>query len=163
MNEKIFLKPMTPEMYHEYFKEYENDLDLYINKEDYQSYSYDVDKVNQYIKRQSDLKRRNFAIMFCDEMVGEVVIKNIEDKKCATLGIALKNSKYKDKGYGTKAEQLAIKFVFEELDIPILYADTILSNKRSQYVLEKIGFKFIKEEGDFKYYCMKREDYEGLK
>ena len=40
--------------------------------------------------------------------------------------------------------------------IPVLYADTILTNKRSQHVLEKIGFEFIKQEGDFRYYCISR-------
>ena len=66
------------------------------------------------------------------------------------------NSKYKDRGFGTKAEQLAINYVFNELDIPVLYADSILSNTRSQHVLEKVGFRFIKEEGEFRYYCIER-------
>lgn len=156
MNEEIYLLPMTAQMYHEYFKEYQNDLDLYLDKEAYTVYSYDEEKVNQYIQRQIDLKRKAFAIMFGNEMVGELIIKNIEDHKCATLGLAMKNTKYKDRGFGTKAEQLAIDYVFRELDIPILYADAILSNKRSQHVLEKVGFKLIKEEGDFKYYCIER-------
>lgn len=37
----------------------------------------------------------------------------------------MKNSKYKDRGFGTKAEQLAIQYVFNELDIRVLYADCI--------------------------------------
>ena len=156
MNEEIYLLPMTAQMYHEYFKEYQNDLDLYIDKGAYTAYSYEEEKVNQYIQRQVDLKRKVFAIMFGNEMVGELVIKNIEEHKCATLGLAMKSTKYKDRGFGTKAEQLAIDYVFHELDIPILYADAILSNKRSQHVLEKVGFRLIKEEGDFKYYCMER-------
>ena len=32
MNTGVYLLPMTAEMYHEYFKEYQNDLDLYIDK-----------------------------------------------------------------------------------------------------------------------------------
>ena len=56
----------------------------------------------------------------------------------------------------TYKSKLTLKYVFNELDIPILYADSILSNKRSQHVLEKVGFKLIKEEGDFKYYCIQR-------
>lgn len=72
------------------------------------------------------------------------------------MSIALKNSKYRDKGFGTKAELLAIQYMFHELDIPVLYADTILTNTRSQHVLEKVGFRFIKEEGIFRYYCMER-------
>ena len=152
----VYLKPMTADMYHEYFKEYQNDLDLYIDKSTYVAYVYDEEKVNQYIQRQMDLNRKCFAIMCGNEMVGELIIKNIEEHNCATLGIAMRNVKYKDKGYGTKAELLAIEYVFHELDIPTLYADSILSNTRSQHVLEKVGFRLIKEEGNFKYYCIER-------
>ena len=31
MNAEITLKPMTPEMYHTFFKEYQNDMDLYLD------------------------------------------------------------------------------------------------------------------------------------
>ena len=156
MNAEVYLLPMTAKMYHQYFKEYQNDLDLYIDKNAYTSYIYETEKVSRYIQKQIDLKRKVFAIVLKDEIIGEIIIKNIEEQKCATLGIAMKNTKSKDRGFGTKAEQLAIKYVFNELDIPILYADSILSNKRSQHVLEKVGFKLIKEEGDFKYYCIQR-------
>ena len=156
MNTEVYLLPMTVEMYHEYFKEYQNDLDLYSNKNAYTPYVYEEEKVNLYIQRQIDLGRKALAVMVNDEIVGEIIIKNIEEHKCATLGIAMKNSKYKDRGFGTKAEQLAIEYVFNDLDIPVLYADSILSNKRSQHVLEKVGFKFLKEEGEFRYYCIER-------
>ena len=72
---------MTAEMYHEYFKEYQNDLDLYIDKSTYQTYTYEEEKVNRYIQRQIDLKRKVFAIMFNGEMVGEIVIKNIVERE----------------------------------------------------------------------------------
>lgn len=156
MNQEICLRPMTAEMYHAYFREYQNDMDLYIEKRAYQAYTYDEEKVNRYIQRQADLKRKVFAIMLGEEMVGELVIKNIIEHKCATMGLAMKNAKYKDRGFGTRAEQLAIAYVFHELDIPVLYADAILSNKRSQHVLEKVGFRLIREEGDFRHYCIER-------
>lgn len=156
MSEKVYLQPMMAGMYHEYFKEYQNDSDLYMDKSAYVAYVYDEEKVNRYIQKQIDLKRKNFAIMYGNEMVGELIIKNIEENKCATLGISMKSAKYKDRGFGTKAELLAIEYVFKELDIPVLYADSIVSNERSQHVLEKAGFRLIKEEGDFRYYCIKR-------
>ena len=156
MNTGVYLLPMTAEMYHEYFREYQNDFDLYADKCAYSPYTYKKEKVNRYIQRQVDLKRKPFAIMFDDEMVGEIVIKNIVEHECATLSIAMKNTKYKDRGFGTKAEQLAIQYVFNELDIPVLYADSIRSNTRSQHVLEKVGFKLIKEDRDFKYYRIDR-------
>lgn len=156
MNGEIRLLPMTAEMYHAYFKEYQNDLDLYLDPGAYRIYTYDSRKVDQYIKRQADLKRKAFAIMYGQEMVGELIIKNIEPGKCATMGIAMKNTRYKDRGFGTKAERLAIAYVFQELDIPVLYADALVTNARSQHVLEKVGFRLIKEEGDFRYYSIER-------
>lgn len=157
MKEEVYLLPMTAQMYHEYAKEYQNDPDLYIDKRAYTAYVYNEEQANRYIQRQIDLNRKFFAIMHGNEIVGELIIKNIEERKCATMGIAMKNTKYKDRGFGTKAEQLAIQYVFHELDIPILYADTILSNTRSQHVLEKVGFRFLREEGDFKYYSIERQ------
>ena len=68
----------------------------------------------------------------------------------------MKDLQYKDKGYGTQAELLAIRYVFDQMDIPTLYADALLTNKRSQHVLEKVGFQEIKEEGNFKYYRIDR-------
>lgn len=156
MNTGVYLLPMTPEMYHAYFKEYQNDPDLYIDKNAYTPYIYEEETVNRYIQRQIDLNRKVFAIMIQNEMVGEIVIKNIVEHQCATMGLAMKNASYKDRGFGTQAERLAIQYVFHELDIPVLYADSILSNTRSQHVLEKVGFQLIRQEGDFKYYRIDR-------
>lgn len=47
---------------------------------------------------------------------------------------------------------------FRVLDIPVLYADTLVTNTRSRHVLEKVGFRLLREEGDFKYYSIRRED-----
>ena len=94
--------------------------------------------MDQYIQRQVDLKRIPLAIMTGDEIVGEIIIKNIEEHKCATMGLSLKNARYKDQGIGTQAEKLAIQYVFRDLDIPTLYADSIQTNTRSQHVLEKV-------------------------
>ena len=157
MDSEIRLLPMTEKMYHEYFMEYQNDPDLYIDKHAFEPYVYNEEKVNSYIRKQAELGRKTFAIMYGDEMVGELIIKNISEHESAVLGIALRNEKYKDRGFGTKAEQLAVHYVFDELDIPVLYADTILSNTRSQHVLEKVGFRFFKEEGNFRYYRIERK------
>ncbi len=72
------------------------------------------------------------------------------------MSIVLKNSKYKDRGIGTQAEQLAVQYVFGKLDIRTLYADTIKTNVRSQHVLEKTGFVLVREDHEFKYYRIDR-------
>ena len=154
----VRLVPMTAQMYHDYFREYQNDPDLYLDPKTYVAYTYDARWVERYIQRQIDLGRKAFAIVHGDEMVGELIIKNIEPGKCATLGLTMKNTRYKDRGFGTQAERLAVEYVFRELDIPALYADALVTNTRSQHVLEKVGFRLIREEGNFKYYCIGREE-----
>ena len=156
MGNEILLKPMTPEMYHEFFREYQNDMDLYLDKNEFFEYVYDKSKVDAYIQRQIDLKRLPFAIMLENDIVGELKIYDIEACKSATLGITMKNKNYKDRGFGTRAEQLAIEYVFYELDIPMLYADSVLTNTRSQHVLEKVGFRFIYEDEQRKHYKITR-------
>ena len=148
---------MTAGMYHEFFKEYENDRDLYLDKNDYFEYIYEKSKVDAYIQKQIDLNRKPFAIMYGDEMVGELKIYDIVIAKSAFLGITMKNAKYKDRGFGTRAEQLAIEFVFHQLDIPVLYADSILTNTRSQHVLEKVGFQFVYADEERKHYQISRK------
>ena len=150
--DRIKLIPMTAEMYRSYFTEYENDPDLFLPGQTYVPYEYSEENVRQYVQRQRDRNRIPLAILYDDEIVGEIILKNIEPHKCATMGIALRNAGYKDRGIGTQAERLAVQYVFDTLGIPTLYADTIRSNVRSQHVLEKAGFSFIREDNDFKYY-----------
>ena len=157
MDDAAALAPMTTEMYHAYYKEYQNDPDLYLDKSQCSPFTYSPEWVDGYIQRQVRRNRKCFAIMVGAEMAGEVIIKNIEPGKCATLGICMKNDQYKNRGIGTQAERLAIDYVFRELDIPVLYADTILTNERSQRVLEKVGFRYLRTEGDFKYYQIHRD------
>lgn len=155
---KVTLQPMTREMYHRYLKEYENSPELYLDPSKCKPYVYDPETVDRYVQRQIDLKRIPLAIMLDGEIVGEIVLKNIEDRRCATMGLCLKNAAYKDRGIGTQAERLAVQYVFDKLDIPTLYADSIRPNTRSQHVLEKVGFTQIGEDETFKYYRIDRPE-----
>ena len=155
---EVTLKPMTREMYHSYLKEYESSPELYFDPSKCAPYVYDKVAVDRYVQRQIDLNRKPLAIMLGDEIVGEIVLKNIEDRKCATMGLCLKGAAYKDRGIGTQAERLAVQYVFYELDIPTLYADSIRPNTRSQHVLEKVGFTLTGEDEKFKYYRIDRPE-----
>ena len=156
---QIYLTLMTPGMYHCYFREFENDPDLWLDKEKYVPYIYSKEKAEQYIQRQTELKRINLAIMYGNDIAGEIVLKNIEEHRCATMGIMLKNDTYKGRGIGTQAEKLTVRYVFNVLNIPVLFADSIRTNTRSQHVLEKAGFRFIREDRDFRYYRIDREPH----
>jgi RimJ/RimL family protein N-acetyltransferase len=45
----------------------------------------------------------------------------------------MKNDSAKNKGYGTKAEQLALKYAFEELQLESVNAEALIRNTRSYY------------------------------
>ena len=152
----VRLVPMTAEMYRLFFLEFENDSDVYLPGQKYVRYEYSEEKVAKYVQRQKDLRRITLAILSDEEIVSEIILKNIEPHQCATMSIVLKNAQYKDHGIGTQAEKLAVQYVFHDLDIPALYADTVRTNSRSQHVLEKVGFTLIREDQDFKYYRIDR-------
>ena len=145
-------------MYHAFFKGYENDRDLYLDPDEFFEYVYDPIKVDAYIQKQIDRKRLPFAIMYGEEMVGELKIYDIVPGQSATLGITMKSKRYKDRGFGTRAEQLAVDYVFHDLNIPVLYADSILTNTRSQHVLEKVGFQLTYTDEFRKHYRIERPE-----
>ena len=64
----------------------------------------------------------------------------------------MQNDTVKGKGYGTEAEKLAVRYAFDKLGMSAVNADTVVKNTRSQHILEKIGFRLVKEEGNFRYY-----------
>lgn len=156
MAHDVRLMPMTREMYHAFFREYQNDPALYLNQADYVSYIYNEEAVDRYIQRQIDRNRLPFAIMVGDEIVGELKFYDIKPGESAFMGISMKNDAYKGKGYGTQAERKAIDYCFHTLDIPVLYADSVLTNIRSQHVLEKAGFAFLREDAQRRYYVCRR-------
>jgi RimJ/RimL family protein N-acetyltransferase len=98
-----------------------------------------------------------FAIMLSDKPIGELQLKQIDMQigEC-TLSIHMQNDSVKGKGYGTQAEITAVKYAFDTLGLIAVNADTIIKNTRSQHVLEKAGFNFIKEEGFFRYYRIEK-------
>ena len=49
----IYLKEMTYEMYHMFFIEYVNDMDLYLDEKDFHEYVYTKERVDQYIQKQT--------------------------------------------------------------------------------------------------------------
>ena len=73
------------------------------------------------------------------------------------MGIHLRDDSVKEKGYGTLAERLILQYAFEELEMIAVNADAVLKNTRSQHVLEKVGFQYVREDDVFKYYrCEKK-------
>jgi RimJ/RimL family protein N-acetyltransferase len=122
------------------------------------TYTYDKEWVDRYYqKKVTDKSRRFFAICHYEKAVGEISLKNIDfEQGCATMSVVFSNDNYKNRGWGTEAERLIVDYAFDELGLHIIYADCVLRNKRSQHVLEKIGFIYSHEDEAMRYYVFKR-------
>lgn len=160
----IEFKKITQDLIREYFKDFESDSDIYMDMSKFSEYRYDEEKVNAYFERISaDTTRKAFIITEAGRPIGEICIKHINTaEKRGELSVHLQNDRCKNKGYGTLAERLMLQYAFGDLGLETVFADAVLKNKRSQHVLEKVGFEFIKEEGIFRYYKISKERFEML-
>ena len=153
----IELKKMTRGLCHELYKGWSNDASIYMDMSLFKPYSYNKASADRYYDSKNEPSRIIFAIMLDGKPIGELQLKQIDLEKAeCTLSIHMQNDAAKEKGYGTQAERLAVKYAFDELGMVAVNADTIMKNTRSQHVLEKAGFHLIGEDGAFKYYRIER-------
>ena len=155
--ENISLRIMTRELCHELFRNWENDPALYTDMALFSTYQYNADAVDRYFDAKQSPSRVHFAIMKGEVPIGDLHLKHIDyEKKECTLGIHMQNDAVKGLGYGTQAERLALQYAFDVLGMRAVNANTIFKNTRSQHVLEKVGFKYLREENGIKYYRCER-------
>ena len=149
---------MTRALCHALFREWQNDPALYTDPARCEPYQYDYAAVDAYFEDKQQPGRVVLAVMRGERVIGEIHLKRIDrEKGVCTLGIALQNDAVKGKGYGTQAERLAVRYAFDTLGLHTVLADSLIANTRSQRVLEKAGFRFIREDGRFRYYKYEEE------
>lgn len=154
----IALCIMTRDLCHALFKGWENDPAIYMDMNRFAAYRYDEDAVNRYFDTKQEPSRVLLAIMRDGAPIGEIQLKQIDrERKECTLSIHMQNDAVKGRGYGTCAEKLAVQYAFDILGMDTVNADTVVKNTRSQHVLEKAGFQYIKEENGFRYYQYRRK------
>ena len=156
--EEIKLIPMSRELCHEFYRGFENDPDIFMDMDKFYEFQYEPQWVDNYFDRQAARGRILFAVMLEGSPIGEVKLWDIDrDKKECKLGIHMQNDAVKGRGFGTRAEQLAVEYAFRELELDRVLADAILKNIRSQHVLQKAGFRFLRQDGDFRWYCCDKQ------
>jgi len=152
---QIELKPYTRERCHEMYKTYQPDP-MMTNDE----FTYQVESIDKYFDlKVMDKTRVFFAIVYDDKTIGEIQLKYIDFvNRTGTLSIIIANDEYKNSGAGTEAIQKMLSYAKKELNFKSVFADAIHRNSRSQYVLERIGFKHLREDEKLKYYEYKIEE-----
>lgn len=155
---EITLVPMTRELFHALYRGFENDPDIYMNMQYYTQYVYNSEKVDERFDSLQTPERVVFAVMLDGTPIGEVQLKRINrERNDCTLSIHLQNDAVKNRGFGTQAEKLAVRYAFDVLKLDAVNADAVLKNTRSQHVLEKAGFTFTREDEMFRYYRIENE------
>ena len=115
-------------------------------------------QVDRFFDARQSADRVMLAVMVNGRPIGEVQLKRIDrEKRQCELSIHMQNDSVKGKGYGTQAEQLALEYAFDVLELQAVNADSVQKNRRSQHILEKVGFRYVGEDDTFKYYRFERE------
>lgn len=149
----IRLCTMTQELCRAYYRKFSYDPDIFMDMSRFTQYMYSPEHADAHWLRQKDQERIHLAILLDDDIIGELVLKNIDkEAKTCTLGIHMVNDSVKNKGYGTQAERLALQHAFYDLEMDTVFADAILKNTRSQRVLQKVGFRMTGQDECFRYY-----------
>ncbi len=157
MGESISLTAMTQEMCHAFYRQFKNDPAVFAPDQAFEDYVYSPEKVEAYWREQDVPTRRVFAIMLDGRMIGEIKLKYIDfDKRTCSMGVHLLDDSVKEKGYGTQAEKLILAYAFETLGMDEVHADALHGNTRSQHVLVKVGFQYVRSDERFRYYCCKK-------
>ena len=150
----VSIEPMTRQMCHEFYKNFQNDPAL----GHYDEYVYSPERADRYFERNTTSNRKLFAIIVDGTIVGECKLKDVDPVKGeCSMGIHLQNDSVKGRGYGTLAERLVIQYAFDELGMAAVNADVVLTNTRSQHVLEKAGFRYSHQDDTFRYYRCENE------
>ena len=159
---EITLQPMTRERMHELYRGFAFDPDIFMDMELYEKnrdYRYDEAKVDAlFDMRAKEEGSVAFAVMLGDRVIGEVGLRHADPAagECE-LSIHLQNDSVKNLGYGTQAEKLAVRYAFDVLGMRSVFAESVVKNKRSQHVLEKVGFSCFGEEDGFLQYRLTRK------
>ena len=124
------------------------------------SFPLSIEQQNAWFDRNINSDGKNFRFVIEtpeDGAVGIATRTNIDWKNgTATHGIKLANKEKRTKGIGTDTVMAIMRYAFDELGMVAVNADTVVKNTRSQHILEKIGFQFLKEEGYFRYYRLEK-------
>lgn len=103
-----------------------------------------------------------FAIIFQEELIGEVSLHLDQQKSLAQLGYWV-GEPFWGKGIATEATQAALKFGFEKLNLAMIFAECHITNIASEKVLLKNGMKKNGTSGSVVQYVLKNVLLENLK
>ena len=158
---EIRLEEETPESCHAFFRQLRQDPLLFADEKDFRPYRYRHAAVEaDFARRFMQRDRRAYTVFRGERVIGQVQLKHIDpERRSCELSICLINESVKNRGYGTRAERLALRLAFEELGLETVTASVLAKNSRSEHVLQKLGFRYVSEDADFRQFVINRERF----
>jgi len=103
--------------------------------------------------RDRDAIALGIRLHYSDDLIGYVEIDGIQwAHGCGWLAIGIGNPSQRQKGYGTEAMQLLLRFAFHELNLHRLQLSVFSYNEAAIRLYEKLGFT---REGAFREYLQR--------
>ncbi len=158
---QLRLQPMERALLHEYYRGFTSDPALFMDMSRFHEYVYSPQQVDAYydgLRAQPD--REDFLILLDGAPIGEIALKHIDEAagRCE-LSIHLQNDAAKNRGFGMQAERMMLSYAFRERGMKTVLADSVLKNRRSQHILEKLGFQQVGQDDTFLYYQLTADDW----
>lgn len=103
---------------------------------------YSLEDIENHLKRcQNANDRLDFAILTENEIVGEVVLNNIDFvNKSTSFRIAMWTAKNRNRGFGSEATNLVVQYGFETLKLNRIELEVYSFNERAKHIYSKAGF-----------------------
>ena len=77
-----------------------------------------------------------------DRLIGFVALHSIEwNNQAGLLAIGIGEAEYRNRGYGSDALRLILRYAFEELNLNRVGLDVIANNERAIAAYERAGFR----------------------
>jgi len=116
---------------------------------------YTKDQINDYLKKITESSQRyDFLIKKDKEIIGEVVLSEIENKNCHYRICIYKKENF-SKGIGYRATKEVLNFAFNELSLNSVELEVFPFNERGISLYKKLGFhiegEIIDEEAESLY------------
>jgi len=141
--DKIILRQIQEEDIEEYYMSGFSFEDKEINRLTGTKVQATKEIIEEYVKKiVKDENRYDFLILDKDRnIIGESVINEFdEDINAANFRIVIFKSENLEKGFGSEAIRLTIKFAFEKVNLNRLQLEVFDFNERAQKAYKKAGF-----------------------
>ncbi|WP_342429645.1 GNAT family protein [Neobacillus sp. FSL H8-0543] len=120
---------------------WEEDADYLRNLDTDIAYPRSIEQLEEESKRSSGSKYFRLRTIEDDALIGFVVIHSIEwNNQSGLLAIGIGDRPNQNKGYGSEALQLILRYAFHELNLNRVGLDVISYNGRAIRAYEKAGF-----------------------